>query len=174
MRNSISVSLVIVAIILAVSTTFVGGIAQAHAANGFVAASGGYGLLIALIVGLTGIALKPVNGPSRDEQIEAAFLVAAYESEADAIAAWPIWEGFVLPECLTPESSVRFVSDGVEVCDELSVVRSTTTASVTAKQAKAIQQQRAIKAELARKDLTSAELFELGCALIAAKKGLLA
>lgn len=174
MRNSTSISLVIISIIIAVVATFGGGIAQAHAANGFIAANGGFGLLAALLIGLLGIALKPANGPSKDQAVEAAFLLAAHESKEEALAAWPIWEGFVLPECLTPESSVLFVSDGVEVCDELMVVRSVGVASVTAKQAKAIAQQRAIKAELARKNLDSNELFNLGLALIQAKKGLLA
>lgn len=174
MRNSISVVFVVIAISLAVASTFGGGIAEAHAAGGFVAANGGFGLLLAALLGLLGVAIKPSNGPSKDQQIEAAFRLAAYEAEAEAIEAWPVWEGFVLPECLTPEAGVRFVSDGVEVCDELLAVRSTAVARVTPKQAKAIQQQRAIKAELLREDLTSTQLFELGLALMAAKKGLLA
>lgn len=174
MRNSISISLVVIAIIAAFGSTFVNGVTEAHAA-GFVAASGqGFGLVIALVIGLLGVALKPSNGPSKDQAVEAAFLLAAHESHEEALAAWPVWEGFVLPSLSTDEPAVRCISDGIEVCDELLAVRSTGIARVTAKQAKAIMQQRAIKAELARKDLSSSELFTLGCALIAAKKGLLA
>lgn len=174
MRNSISVVLVVVAIATALASTFLGGAAQAHAAGGFVQAGGGEGMLLALLLGLLGAAMKPVNGPSKDDQIAAAFILAAHEGREEALVAWPIWEGFVLPECLTPETSVHLTSDGIEICDELMVVRSTAIARVTPKQALAISQQRAIKAELARKDLSNAELFQLGCALIQAKKGLLA
>lgn len=174
MRNSISIVLVLVAIAIAVTSTFLGGAAQAVAAGGFVAAGGGYGMLIALLLGLVGAALKPVSGPSKDDRIAAAFILAAHEEREDALAAWPIWEGFVLPSLSTDESAVRLVSDGIELCDEMLAVRSTATASVTAKQALAVAQQRAIKSALARKDLTNDQLFSLGLALVQAKKGLLA
>lgn len=174
MRNSISVILVVIAICIAVVSTFCGGVTEAHAAGGFIAAGGGYGMIIALVLGLLGTALKPVNGPSKDDRLAASFILAAHEERQDALAAWPIWEGFVLPSLSTDESAVRLVSDGIEVCDELMIPRSNGVARVTDRQAKSIAQQRAIKAELARKDLTNDQLFSLGCALIAAKKGLLA
>lgn len=174
MRNSISVVLVVISIVVAIASTFGGGITEAHAAGGFVASGGGFGMIIALLIGLLGAALKPVSGPSKDDRIAAAFILAAHEEREDALAAWPIWEGFVLPSLSTDESAVRLVSDGIEVCEELMVVRSTTIATVTPKQAKSIAQQRAIRAELARKDLTSDQLFSLGLALVQAKKGLLA
>jgi hypothetical protein len=138
------------------------------------ASGGGIGLLLAALIGILGAALKPSSGPSKDQAIEAASLLAAYEEKAEVEASWPIWEGFVLPSLSMDEPAVRFVSDGIEVCDEMLVVRSTSIARVTAKQAKAIAQQRAIKAELSHKDLSSSELFNLGLALIQAKKGLLA
>jgi hypothetical protein len=120
------------------------------------------------------IHLAPERGPNREEQVEVAFLAAAHLEAQEALQAWPEWEGFVPPILSTDEPDVRFVSDGVEVCDELLRERSSGIATLSGRQKLAIAQQRAIKAELARPDLTPEEMFNLGLALLAARKGLLA
>jgi hypothetical protein len=139
----------------------------------------GAGLLGPAPWALWGVALllvqwAPERGPTKQEVVEASFLLAAREEEAEIEALWPAWEGFVLPSLSTDEPEVRLVSEGVELCDELLRERSSRIASFSPRQRLAITQQRVIKAELSRKDLTNAEIFDLGVALLQARKGLLA
>lgn len=62
MRNSISVILVLIAIMISIVATFTANIAIAHGADlGVVRLGGSTGLLLALIVGLMGLALKPTS-----------------------------------------------------------------------------------------------------------------
>ena len=115
----------------------------------------------------------PKHVQTRQEQIEMAFILAAQEEE-DALEAWPVWEGYVPPELgALAEPPVGLACEGVEVEAGLLAPRPTSGGGLTAAQKLAIAQQRAITGELARKDLTSAEVFDLGLALIRAKKGLL-
>jgi hypothetical protein len=117
--------------------------------------------------------LAPPRQLGKDVEIEAAFFAAAAAEEAEALAAWPEWEGYVPPELgALAEPPVGVACEGVEVDAGLLAPRPTFGGSLTAAQKLAIAQQRAIAGELARKDLTSAEVFDLGLALIRAKKGL--
>lgn len=118
--------------------------------------------------------LAPPRQLSREAEVEAAFFAAAAEEEAEALAAWPEWEGYVPPELgALAEPPVGVACEGVEVEAGLLAPRPTSGGGLTAAQKLAIAQQRAIAGELAGKDLTSTQLFELGLALIKAKKGLL-
>lgn len=179
MRNSISAALVIVAIIVAVGATFAGGISQVHAAGGFHAANGGFGMLIALLLGLVGIALKPnttssaIKAELADEQLTAKFVFAArnamWEQSTPVVnVEADFFDGYV-PVVNVEATSAGVSFDGIEAeafILELPMVTSRVRLIDT--------QIKVLRTELNRKDLSSNELFSLGVALMQAKKGLLA
>lgn len=121
MRSSISVALLIISIIIAIVSTFGASFASAHGAGlGVVQAAGGTGLLMALIVGLMGLAVKP--SPMQRSNVVSvvaptATLWPVYQHEADFFEGFiPGEEGFDAREVQTwedtlPVSTVRDMAE---------------------------------------------------------------
>lgn len=76
MRNSISISLVVIAITIAFGSTLLGGLAEANAANGFVMSGGNAGLLIAFVLGLVGAGIKPRTETLSEDMLQAKWAIA--------------------------------------------------------------------------------------------------
>lgn len=170
MRSILFVATCVMALVACVAT-----VGAVEAASQGVYGLGCWGLW-ALVLVL--IQLTPDRSLDGHDAVEVAFVAAAAEEANAALAVWPIWEGFVLPEGVTGEiiddSPVGLVSDGIEIEATLLVARPVFgVVRLTDRQVKSNTQQRVLRAELARKDLSSAELFDLGVALMKARKGLL-